>query len=152
MLSVSLTFSPIIMQGGAIYFNCIFGARLLEISGSSFVANGDDEVDEGGSGIDAPSGPKPVICVGAECNNGKFTCTEYMSYVETVLKLDMDCLGSLGYGHFADLTFFNLPEGATTVVADGFQIADLCPVECSEVVSRVSHTYYILQTTNTTMQ
>jgi hypothetical protein len=40
-----------------------------------------------------------------------------------------------------DLAFFNLPEGVTTHAADGDQIADVCPTECSEVVSRVSHTY-----------
>ena len=33
--------------------------------------------------------------------------------------------------------FYNLPEGVTTDLADGFQIADVCPAECSEVVSRV---------------
>jgi hypothetical protein len=124
----------------------VFGARLLEISGSSFVANGDGGVVEGGGVVDASSGPQPVICVGAGCNNGNFTCAEYMSYVETVLKGTGQgaCLGwTLNYlTAIESLTFFNLPEGVTTAVADGDQIADLCPAECSEVVSRVSHTYY----------
>ena len=118
----------------------------MEISGSSFVANGDGGVVEGGGGVDASSGPQPVICVGAECNNGNFTCAEYMSYVETVLKGDSlyGCLGCTlnMIMDIGDLTFFNLPEGVTTVLADGHLIADLCPAECSEVVSRVSHTYY----------
>ena len=130
-------------------FDCVFGARLLEISGSSFVANGDGGVVEAGGGVDASSGPQPVICVGAECNNGNFTCAEYMIYVQTVLKrtVQEECLGwplehHVAYGDPLPLTFFNLPEGVTTVVADGFMIADLCPAECSEVVSRVSHTYH----------
>jgi hypothetical protein len=120
----------------------------LEISGSSFVANGDGGVVEAGSVVDVLSGPQPVICVGAGCNNGNFTCAEYLSYVETVLKrtIQGECLGYPLYWHvtFADvgLTFFNLPEGVTTDLADGDQIADLCPAECSEVVSKVSHTYY----------
>jgi hypothetical protein len=127
-------------------FDCVFGARLLEISGSSFVANGDGGVVEGGGGVDASSGPQPVICVGAGCNNGNFTCAEYLSYVETVLKGTTQgaCLGALLELHtiYGDLTFFNLPEGVTTVQADGDQIADLCPAGCSGVVSRVSHAYY----------
>jgi hypothetical protein len=100
-------------------------------------------VVEAGGVVDASSGPQPVICVGAECNNGNFTCAEYLSYVETVLKrtVQFECLQqTLGFHVvFGDLTFFNLPEGVTT---DGDQIADLCPAECSEVVSQVSHTYY----------
>ena len=96
--------------------------------------------------VDASSGPQPVICVGAECNNGNFTCAEYLSYVETVLKrtVQQECLGFPLEWHvfFGDLTFFNLLEGVTTVEADGFLFADLCPAECSEVVSRVSHAYY----------
>ena len=118
----------------------------MEISGSSFVANGDGGVVEAGDGVDASSGPQPVICVGAECNNGNFTCTEYLSYVETVLKrtTQRECLGyTLNYhASVSDLAFFNLPEGVTTVLADGDLIADLCPAECSEVVSQVSHAYY----------
>jgi hypothetical protein len=141
-----------VTAGGAIYFNCVFGARLLEISGSSFVANGDGGVYEAGGGVDASSGPQPVICVGAGCHNGNFTCAEYLSYVQTVLKggvlstVQGACLGITLQWHtvYGDLTFFNLPEGVTTVLADGDQIADLCPAECSEVevVSQVSHTYY----------
>ena len=118
----------------------------MEISGSSFDANGDGGVVEAGGVVDASSGPQPVICVGAECNNGNFTCAEYMSYVETVLKrtVQEECLGDTLEYHvnIGDLTFFNLPEGVTTVEADSFLIADLCPAECSEVVSQVSHTYY----------
>jgi hypothetical protein len=131
------------MQGGAVHFDCVFGARLLEISGSSFVANGDGGVIEAGDEVDATSGPQPVICVGARCNNGNFTCAEYLSYVENVVKrgaIQEECLG-LGlswYADLGDLTFFNLPEGVTTDAADGFLIADVCPAECSEVVSRVS--------------
>jgi hypothetical protein len=140
-----------VTEGGAIRFDCVLGARLLEISGSSFVANGDGGVVEGGGVVDASSGPQPVICVGAECNNGNFTCAEYMIYVETAMKrpVQQACLGNpLGWSMvYEDLTFFNLPEGVTTVLADGDQIADLCPAECSEVVSQVSHT-----TTNTTTQ
>jgi hypothetical protein len=127
-------------------FDCAFGPRLLEISGSSFIANGDGGVDEAGGLVDASSGPQPVICVGAGCNNGNFTCAEYMSYVETVRKQTVQwaCLGcTLGWhARAGDLTFFNLPEGVTTVLADGFMFADLCPAECSEVVSRVSHNSY----------
>jgi hypothetical protein len=118
----------------------------LEISGSSFVANGDGGVVEAGGEVDASSGPQPVICVGAECNNGKFTCAEYLSYVETVLKgaTQWGCLGWTLEFHvtYQSYTFFNLPEGVTTVETDGSMIADLCPAECSEVVSRVSHAYY----------
>ena len=118
----------------------------MEISGSSFVVNGDGGVVEAGSVVDASSGPQPVICVSAECNNGNFTCAEYLSYVETVLKrtVQFECLGRILEWHVlvGDLTFFNLPEGVTTDLADGDQIADLCPAECSEVVSRVSHAYY----------
>jgi hypothetical protein len=118
----------------------------LEISGSSFVANGDGGVVEAGGVVDASSGPQPVICVGAECNNGNFTCAEYLSYVETVLKQTTQgaCLGDPLFYQvtYHDLTFFNLPEGVTTALTDSNQIADLCPVECSEVVSRVSHAYY----------
>jgi hypothetical protein len=132
--------------GGAIKFDCAVGARLLEISGSSFVANGDGGVVEAGGEADASSGPQPVICVGAECNNGNFTCAEYMRYVETVLKRTVqgECLENTLEWHVlaGDLAFFNLPEGVTTVLADAFMIADLCPAECSEVVSRVSHAYY----------
>jgi hypothetical protein len=116
----------------------------LEISGSSFVANGDGGVVEAGGGVDASSGPPPVICVGAGCNNGNFTCAEYLSYAETVLKRTVqgECLENALYW-VNDLTFFNLPEGVTTDYKDGDLIADLCPAECSsEVVSRVSHTYY----------
>jgi hypothetical protein len=124
----------------------VFGARLLEISGSSFVANGDGGVVEGGGEVDASSGPQPVICVGAECNNGNFTCAEYMSHAETVLKRTVQqvCLGDPLSQHvqFYDLAFFNLPEGVTTVEADGFLIKDVCPAECTEVVSKVSHAYY----------
>jgi hypothetical protein len=118
----------------------------LEISGSSFVANGDGGVVEVGGEVEASSGPQPVICVGAGCNNGNFTCAEYLSYVEMVLKQTVQgtCLGRTlnWYVNKGDLAFFNLPEGVTTVEADGFMFADLCPAECSEVVSRVSHTYY----------
>jgi hypothetical protein len=42
---------------------------------------------------------------------------------------------------YSDTTFFNLPEGVTTDHADSL-IADLCPAECSEVVSRVSPQCY----------
>jgi hypothetical protein len=133
-------------KGGAIKFDCAVGARLLEISGSSFVANGDGGVVEAGGVVDASSGPQPVICVGAECNNGNFTCAEYLSYVETVLKrtVQEECLGYTLQWHaiYGSLTFFNLPEGVTTVETDGSIIADLCPAECSEVVARVSHIYY----------
>jgi hypothetical protein len=130
------------MQGGAIYFNCVHGARLLEISGSSFVANGGAvQADEGGGGVDASSGPPPVICVGVDCNNGNSTCAEYLSYAVTVKKYTIqgECLGAPLAWHveYGDLDFFNLPEGVTTDQADGFKIADLCPAECSEVVSRV---------------
>jgi hypothetical protein len=133
------------MQGGAIWFDCVFGARLLEISGSSFVANGGGGVDEVGGEVDASSGPQPVICVGDGCNKGNFTCAEYLSYVETELKQTIQgtCFGDTleiqanyvagGYG----LTFFNLPEGVTTDIADGSLFADLCPAECTEVVSKV---------------
>ena len=120
----------------------------MEISGSSFVANGDGGVVEVRGEVDASSGPQPVICVGAGCNNGNFTCAEYMSYVETVLKrtVQEECLGyTLRWRIiYYDLTFFNLPEGVTTVEADGFMIADLCPAECSNVtqMDRVSHTCY----------
>jgi hypothetical protein len=124
----------------------VFGARLLEISGSSFVANGDGGVAKVGAEVDALSGPQPVICVGAECNNGNFTCAEYLSYyVETVKKrtVQQECLGEpLNWYGTESYTFFNLPEGVTTDLADGSLIADLCPAECSEVVSRVSHAYY----------
>jgi hypothetical protein len=69
-----------------------------------------------------------------------------LSYAKTVLKRTVqgECLGSTLEWHVihGDLTFFNLPEGVTTAVADGDQIADLCPAGCSEIVSRVSHTYY----------
>jgi hypothetical protein len=69
-----------------------------------------------------------------------------MSYAETVLKttVQFQCTANTLDWHVTSgyLTFFNLPEGVTTVLADGDQIADLCPAECSEVVSRVSHTYY----------
>ena len=113
----------------------------MEISGSSFVANGDGGVVEAGGVVDASSGPQPVICVGAECNNGNFTCAEYLSYVETVLKrtTQWECLRNTldWYVTVGGLAFFNLPEGVTTDLADGDQIADLCPAECSEVVSRV---------------
>ena len=130
------------MQGGAIYFNCVLGARLLEISGSSFVANGGAvQADEGGSGVDASSGPQPVICVGSNCNNGNFTCAGYLSYVEAVLKrtIQGECLGLTLEYHvgYSGLNFYNLPEGVTTDLADGFKIVDLCPAECSEVISRV---------------
>jgi hypothetical protein len=150
-----------IIQGGAIKFDCVFGARLLEISGSSFIANGDEGVDEVGGEVDASSGPQPVICVGTECNNGNFTCAEYMSYVEAVLKgtIQAECLGwTLNHrSSFTSYTFFNLPEGVTTVLADGFMIADLCPAECSNVVSQVSHKCYwkfdrAADATNTTTQ
>ena len=118
----------------------------MEISGSSFVENGAEGVVKGGGGVDASSGPQPVICVGAECNNGNFTCAEYLSYVETVLKgtTQNECLANSLYWYVVvgDLTFFNLPEGVTTVQAGGSLFADLCPAECSEVVSRVSHAYY----------
>ena len=118
----------------------------MEISGSSFVANGDGGVVEAGGEADASSGPQPVICVGTGCNNGNFTCAEYLSYAETVKKrtTQQECLGYTLNFHvvYGDLTFFNLPEGVTTDLADGDQIADLCPAECSEVVSKVSHTYY----------
>ena len=104
---------------------------------------------EAGGEVDASSGPQPVICVGAGCNNGNFTCAEYLSYVETVLKrtTQEECLGRpldwhTNYGAPSRLTFFNLPEGVTIDLADGHLIADLCPAECSEVVSRVSHAYY----------
>jgi hypothetical protein len=124
----------------------------LEISGSSFFANGDGGVAKAGGVVDASSGPQPVICIGAGCNNGNFTCAEDMSYVETVLKgtIQGECLGNTLQWHtiYGDLqTLFNLPEGVTTVYADGFMIADLCPAECSGVVSKVSHSV-----TNTTMQ
>jgi hypothetical protein len=132
-----------VAAGGAVHFDCIFGARLLEISGSSFVGNGDGGVVEAGGEVDASSGPQPVICVGAECNNGNYTCAEYLSYVETLMirSVQDECLGIPleWYAVYGDLTFFNLPEGVTTVEADGFVIADLCPAECSEVVSMVSH-------------
>jgi hypothetical protein len=138
-----------VTEGGAIFFDCAVGARLLEISGSSFVANGAEGVDEVGGEVDVDvlSGPQPVICIGAECNNGNFTCAEYMSYVETVLKgetVQGECLGGNlnWYVVYGEYTFFNLPEGVTTAEEDGDQIADLCPAECSEVVSRVSHAYY----------
>jgi hypothetical protein len=118
----------------------------LEISGSSFVANGDGGVVEAGGEVDASFGPQPVICVGAGCNNGNFTCAEYLSYAETALKKNVqgECLEHPLSFHvvYGDLTFFNLPEGVTTVETDGSIIADLCPAECSEVVSRVSHAYY----------
>jgi hypothetical protein len=131
------------MQGGAIWFDCVFGARLLEISGSSFVANGDGGVDEVGGGVDASSGTQPVICVGAECSNGNFTCAEYLSYAVAVKKQTIQgtCMGlTLEYIRvYEDTTFFNLPEGVTAEhYADGFLIADMCPAECSEVISRVS--------------
>jgi hypothetical protein len=130
------------LQGGAIYFNCVLGARLLEISGSSFVANGGAaQADEGGGGVDVSSGPQPVICVGDGCNNGRFTCAEYLSYAVTVKKYTIqgECLGNTlsNLVQTGDLEFYNLPEGVTTDLADGFQIADVCPAECSEVVSRV---------------
>jgi hypothetical protein len=136
------------MQGGAIYFDCVFGARLLEISGSTFVANGDggvvdgaEEMDEGGGGVDTSSGPQPVICVGAECNNGNFTCAEFLSYVVDVQKGTIQgmCLGDILHvmATYHGYAFFNLPEGVTIDLADGFQIADLCPAECSGVVSKV---------------
>ena len=129
--------------GGAIRFDCAVGARLLEISGSSFIANGDGGVVEAGGVVDASSGPQPVICVGVGCNNGNFTCAEYLSYVETVLKrtVQEECLGRTLQWHaiYGSLTFFNLPEGVTT---DGDQIADLCPAECSGIVSKVSHKCY----------
>jgi hypothetical protein len=129
-------------QGGAIRFNCVLGARLLELSGSSFVANGGAvQADEGGGGVDASSGPQPVICVGDGCNNGRFTCAEYLDYVVAVKKgtIQGECLGyTLDFHMFVgDLDFYNLPEGVTTDLVDGFLIADLCPAECSEVVSRV---------------
>jgi hypothetical protein len=118
----------------------------LEISGSSFVANGDGGVSKVGAGVGASSGPQPVICVGVGCNNGNFTCAEYLSYVETVLKrtVQEECLGfTLHFlTSYESYTFFNLPEGVTTDLADGDQIADVCPTECSEVVSKVSHTHY----------
>jgi hypothetical protein len=130
------------MQGGGISFNCVLGARLLEISGSSFVANGGAaQADEGGGGVVASSGPQPVICVGDGCNNGRFTCAEYLDYAATAKKytIQQACLGNTLNWHVlaGDLDFYNLPEGVTTDVADGFQIADLCPAECSEIVSRV---------------
>ena len=130
------------MQGGAIYFDCVLGARLLEISGSSFVANGGAvQADEGGGGVDASSGPPPVICVGVDCNNGNFTCAEYLSYAVTVKKYTIqgECLGNTlsNLVQTGDLDFYNLPEGVTTDPADGFLFADLCPAECSEVVSQV---------------
>jgi hypothetical protein len=113
---------------------------MLEISGSSFVANGDVQVGEGSSEADA-SGPQPVICVGAECNNGNFTCAEYLSYAVTVKKvtIQQECLGySLEFhATINDFTFFNLPENVTTAIGDGSLIADLCPAECSGVVSQV---------------
>jgi hypothetical protein len=85
-----------------------------------------------------------VICVGAGCNNGNngnFTCAEYLDYVEVVKKYTIqgECFGLTLEWHMniGDLNFFNLPEGVTTDLADGFKIVDLCPAECSEVVSRV---------------
>jgi hypothetical protein len=130
------------MQGGAIYFNCVVGARRLEISGSSFVANGGAaQTDEGGGGVDVSSGPQPVICVGDDCNNGNFTCAKYLNYTVTVNKgtIQEECWGwTLEYhANYGDLDFYNLPEGVTTDPADGFLFADLCPAECSEVVSQV---------------
>jgi hypothetical protein len=130
------------MQGGAIRFNCVFGARLLEIHGSSFIANGvSDGVVEVGGKVGASSGPQPVICVGVDCNNGNFTCAEYISYSEAVEKRPIQgtCLGQTLEYLSATLshTFFNLPEGVTTDEADSFVFADLCPAECSEVVSKV---------------
>ena len=113
----------------------------MEISGSSFVANGDGGVVEVGGEVEASSGPQPVICVGDDCNNGNFTCAEYLSYVVAVKKgtIQQECLGYTLDWHrnYGALDFYNLPEGVTTDSADGFQIADLCPAECSEVVSRV---------------
>jgi hypothetical protein len=138
------------MQGGAVHFDCVFGARLLEISGSSFVANGDGGVVEAGDEVDASSGPQPVICVGAGCNNGNFTCAEYLSYVEIVSKTNIEqaCLGlSLGWHAWkGDIAFFNLPEGVRPDDYGSF-IVDVCPAECSEVVSRVSHGLQIKTTT-----
>jgi hypothetical protein len=130
------------MPGGAIHFSCVFGARLLEISGSSFVANnGAAQADEGGGGVVVSSGPQPVICVGDDCNNGRFTCAEYLDYIVVVKKgtIQGECMGMTLWWHVFNrfLDFYNLPEGVTTDVADGFLIADLCPVECSEIVSRV---------------
>jgi hypothetical protein len=127
------------MQGGAIYFNCVVGARLLEISGSSFVANGGAaQADEGGGGVDVSSGPQPVICVGDDCNNGNFTCTKYLNYTVTVNKgtIQEECWGwTLDWlKSYLDLHFYNVPENVTT---DSALIADLCPAECPEVVSRV---------------
>jgi hypothetical protein len=98
-------------------------------------------VDEVGGEVDASSRPQPVICVGAGCNNGNFTCAEYLNYAVADLKqtIQETCLGNnLGfYVNYGDLDFFNLPEGVTTDLADGNLIADVCPAECSEVVSQV---------------
>ena len=82
-----------------------------------------------------------MICVGDGCNNGRFTCAEYLDYAVAVKKytIQRECLTNTLEWHvsYGDLDFYNLPEGVTTDLADGFQIADLCPAECSEVVSRV---------------
>jgi hypothetical protein len=64
-----------------------------------------------------------------------------MSYVVTVKKESIQghCLGNTVHDlnrHFG-LAFFNLPEGVTTDVTDLYFIADVCPAECSWVVSKV---------------
>jgi hypothetical protein len=112
----------------------------LEISGSSFVSNGAEEVDEVGGEVHASSGPQPVICVGVECNNGNFTCAEYLNFVVFVTKvtIQQECLGGNTLEYlvtFQDYTFFNLPEGVARDLSDGSVIADVCPAECSEVVA-----------------
>jgi hypothetical protein len=65
-----------------------------------------------------------------------------LNYVVTDLKETIQgvCLGHglnwhVVYG--GTQHFYHLPEGVTTDAADGFSIADVCPAECSEVVSRV---------------
>jgi hypothetical protein len=121
----------------------------LEISGSSFVENGDGGVDEGGGDVDASSGPQPLIHACAFynfCNPDyvggyrNYTCAEYLGAGVTVQKksIQAQCLTeTLSEMELHDATFYNLPEGVTTVEADSFLLADLCPAECSGVVSQV---------------
>jgi hypothetical protein len=96
------------------------------------------QIDGVGGEIDA-AGPQPVFCVGAECYEGTFTCTEYLIFMLTIKKKEARDACRDPLSHLAVYSFtlvYNLPEGVTT---NSSAVSEVCPAECSNTISKVTH-------------
>jgi hypothetical protein len=137
------------IQGGAIAAHALSGLRVLEIKGSTFVANGPIEAE-----AQAQDGAtETLFCMNSaepelsalgvepddECSAGRFTCAQIVEwgYGEGhYFNVQETCQSLLNYNIFLfDNTLINAPDGVTGT----WRIAEVCPAECSApVVTQVS--------------